>query len=176
MTRQFLCIALAAGALLAAGCSPAIMGNTTRPGAPPKSLIGVNRATEMWKGSKANVVSKDENLQVTVTTEKGENCVANLKFKEALKGMWYGHFIPGFEEEATLVYDGTWGNDMPSSCLEFIQAPGGTFVQARIGEFHTSMIGGDGRSLTLISKAQPSDILPKSSFSYLMPRVKGVDE
>ena len=167
-------LALAALAF-AYGCAPAMLGDTTRPGNPPGTLIAVNKQTELLKGSKANVVSKGEALDVTITTASGESCAANLKLKEAVKSWPILSFIPGLSGSAYLDYRGTWGNDLPASCLELIQAPGGSHVQATVGEDSTIM---GGRPLGLLTKTNPGDldIQAKSSLSYVVPTVKGVDD
>jgi len=165
-------LALAALAF-AYGCAPASLGDTTRPGKPPGTLIAVNKQTELLKGSKANVVSKGENLDIKITMGDGETCAANLKLQDVVKTYpplsW---FLGG---EPYLLYSGKWGNDLPSSCLEFIMAPGGTYLEARVGEYH-SLSGG--RGMTLITKTKPDDmdIQAKSSIMYYIPTVKGVDD
>ena len=123
--RNLLLLTAVAALAFAYGCAPAMLGDTTRPGDPPKTIVIKTEFSELWTHSKANVVSKGENLDVKITMENGDVCSANLKLKDMVKSwpvlsaITFGALSP----VAQLVYSGNWGNDLPSSCLQLIQAP-----------------------------------------------------
>jgi len=178
------------GAVLAAGlaavvglggCSPLMLGNTTREGKTPP-VIAINKQGEIYKASKANVVSKNSDLEVTLSLANGQTCVGNLRLTNTLKSIWLlgsvASYIPGFSSEATLIYQGKWASDLPPDCLDLLQAPGGSPVESQIGEYHSPMIGPSGRAMSLITKINltDADISAKSAYTYYIPTVKGVDD
>lgn len=161
------CLAIA-GMFLAAGCSPTSLGDTERAGAPPKTLITTDKASELLKSSKLQMTSKGEALDIKITMASGETCETNQKLQEMVKN-W--PILP-WSQPAHLVYSGNWQQNLGSDCLQMIQAPGGSYVEVQVSEDRGLF---DDRLLTFCTKQDMSDLTCKSNLTYTIPLVEGVD-
>jgi hypothetical protein len=132
-THFFVVFALMASLFLAAGCAPTVLGTKNRMGTNKliKPMFGEPSERNVFLSSlKYEVIPEGEYLTVNIETDTGV-CTANLKLDSMRKGFVV---VPFMENDPSLLYKGTWANDLSSDCLKATTKKGGSPLYAQIME------------------------------------------
>jgi len=115
------------------GCAPTILGDNTRMGSidAKKPLFGdPSERLEYLASLKYEVISEGESLTIKIHTENSV-CTANLKLDSMRKG---SSMVPFMDPEPTLLYKGTWEENLSSECLKAVEKKGGLPLYAQVWE------------------------------------------
>ncbi len=150
-----------------------VLGDTTRPGTYPKTLLGGDARYELLLSLNYKVDTKGEALAVEIANKTGDVCKADFRLKKMASG-WpvVGSMVPGMSSKPYMVYAGQWQSNLSSACLEIAQVPGGTKADVVVFEPDDHK-----RSMIICTDQEYIHGLPcTKAIGFTVPAVKGVDD